>query len=155
MKLAFRNLFASLCIESWRQDLKNLLWHFWCFLNYIDVKFNEKTQEKRNKKMWCRSWISKKMCWVGYYHNLTNELKIEDKKGFKNFFRMSPNNFWFLANKVASCISKQNTIKFHITSINVLSLVPSSERNVKFHSAWRKAYARKIRLYYPYQQYKI
>ena len=111
------------------QDVKNLLWHFWCFLNYIDDKFNEKTREKQNRKIWCRSWISEKMCWVGYYHNLTNELKIEDKKGFKNFFRMSPNNFWFLANKVASCISRQNTIKFHITSINVLSVVPSSEGN--------------------------
>ena len=42
----------------------------------------------RERKIWVRSWIQRRMQ-QGAYQNLVQELALEDKEMYKNYFRIS------------------------------------------------------------------
>lgn len=58
--------------------------------------------------MWVRSWISRREKF-GVSHQLCTELRNEDIPSFKNFFRLNPEQFDVLLQKVQPFIQKQWT----------------------------------------------
>ncbi|KAJ8915430.1 hypothetical protein NQ315_003191 [Exocentrus adspersus] len=62
----------------------------------------------QKKRVWVREWIRKRnRC--GFVHNLLQELRLGDAKVYKNFLRMSTNDFDYLLEKVTPLIKRQDT----------------------------------------------
>lgn len=80
---------------------------YYCISNY---KIKKRKRAKR--RWWVRNFLSKKNS-QGAYQSLMNDLRIEDRQGFKNFVRMTPADFEILLNMVAPHIVKQDT-KFRV-----------------------------------------
>uniref|UniRef100_A0A336MP40 CSON001967 protein n=1 Tax=Culicoides sonorensis TaxID=179676 RepID=A0A336MP40_CULSO len=77
------------------------------YLLLDQVEEQEKKSSKRTK--WVSEWI-KKRNQFGCYENLMNELRLESPNLFRNFLRMSAEDYEFLLNRVSPIIQKQVTI---------------------------------------------
>ena len=74
----------------------------------------EERQERRGKKTprkprssWVRQWIKRRPL-LGMFDKLMKELEQEDKKGFKNFMRMTPRLFQEILHRVEKRLTKEN-----------------------------------------------
>lgn len=72
---------------------------------YLKKKNKLKVQKKRK---WVRDWIRRREV-EDTAQKLIQELRNEDSSAFKQFFRMSADQFDFLLDKIRPSISKQNT----------------------------------------------
>lgn len=86
-----------------REDAEEL--YFMCAV-YFYMQTEANSRKKR--KYWSRSFLRRRNQ-EGAYRSILNDLRIEDRSGFRNFVRMTPVNFENLLQKVAPYISKQNT----------------------------------------------
>ena len=110
----------------------------------------EKSQKKRkrqrkDRKYWSKPWLLKRNE-LGFYNNLLEEFRLEDKECYKNYLRISPNSFNELLQLVGDDLTKQNThlrepippeIKLAIT-LHYLStgiVTPSCNTNTEFIKA--------------------
>jgi hypothetical protein len=59
--------------------------------------------------MWVRKWISYREE-KGVATNMCRELEVEDPKEYRNFFRITSEEFNFLLNRVQRRLQKQDTI---------------------------------------------
>jgi hypothetical protein len=59
--------------------------------------------------MWVRKWISCREE-KGAATNLCRELEVEDPKEYRNFFRLTSEEFNFLLNRVQHRLQKQDTV---------------------------------------------
>lgn len=69
-------------------------------------------KRKRSHKCWVRDWIKEREN-RGIMENLLEELKREDEECYKNFLRMSADDFNYLLEKIKFVIGKQNTLLVH------------------------------------------
>lgn len=63
---------------------------------------------KRTHKCWVREWIKRRSN-DGVMKKLLGELEREDEQCYKNFLRMSADDFDYLLNRINFAIRKQNT----------------------------------------------
>ncbi|CAH1987622.1 unnamed protein product [Acanthoscelides obtectus] len=63
---------------------------------------------RKKRSIWVKDWI-KRRAQLGAYNQLLTELKNEDPECFKNFLRMSHDDFQYLCNKISPAIKKQDT----------------------------------------------
>ena len=68
------------------------------------------------RRIWVRSWIQRRRE-VGAYHTLMRELKQEDQRGFKNFVRMSKEDFEELLLRVSPLIKPAHRENYTCTSV--------------------------------------
>lgn len=64
--------------------------------------------KKQRKRKWVREWIQRRDS-DGITQKLINEMRGEDSNGFREFVRMSSDQFDFLLNRVQPIISKKDT----------------------------------------------
>lgn len=81
---------------------------------YLVLKEQEEEAErhasnKRARRMWVREWIEKRSE-VGFTATLYEELKTGDTEMYKNFVRMSLQDFEYLLELITPIIQKQNTV---------------------------------------------
>jgi hypothetical protein len=79
-----------------------------CQLLANDLKSNLE-KKKRRRRMWVRKWISYREE-KGAATNLCRELEVEDPKQYRNFFRITSEEFNFLLNRVQRRLQKQDTV---------------------------------------------
>lgn len=65
----------------------------------IAKKIKTKKKKVSNRREWVRRWVSRRKKF-GVSQQLCQELRNEDIPSFKNFFRMSPDQFDVLLQKV-------------------------------------------------------
>ena len=63
---------------------------------------------RRNRVNWVRPWMARREE-RGVFHQLARELAVEDAGGYRDFFRVSSQQFEFLFNAVSHTISRQDT----------------------------------------------
>ncbi|CAH2019384.1 unnamed protein product [Acanthoscelides obtectus] len=63
---------------------------------------------RKKRSIWVKDWI-KRRAHLGAYNQLLTELKNEDPECFKNFLRMSHDDFQYLCNKISPAIKEQDT----------------------------------------------
>lgn len=90
------------------------------------VDLSEKSALKRKKhikkrQMWVRD-IFKKRREQGDFTNLVREMRLGDQGRHFNYFRMSPEKFDALLQKVSDSITKQNTVRESISPGERLAL---------------------------------
>ena len=68
---------------------------------------NESVPKKRNRKIYMRDWISRREE-KGAFHQLVKELELEDPLAYRNFFRVTKSQFYFLVDKVSPLITKRD-----------------------------------------------
>ena len=61
---------------------------------------DEKRPQKRDRKFYMRQWISRREE-RGVFHQLIRELELGDVVAYKEFFRMTKEQFSFLLEKVS------------------------------------------------------
>ena len=61
-----------------------------------------------NRSTWAQSWISNREE-QGAFQNLVKELRENDKKMYKRYFRMNEETFQLLLGKIKALISKEDT----------------------------------------------
>lgn len=74
-------------------------------------------KKRRGRKCWVRDWIRQREN-AGIMNNLLEELKREDEECYKNFLRMSADDFNYLLEKIKFSITKQNTLMRNAISAN-------------------------------------
>ena len=65
-----------------------------------------KNGQKRKKKEPTRQWIRRREE-RGAFHQLVKEITFEDEKGYRNFFRLSRDQFQFVADKIRPVIERK------------------------------------------------
>lgn len=69
----------------------------------------KRRKSKRNKKrLWARNWIRNRET-ENICQNLIQDLRNDESNGFEEHFRMSPESFDFLLEKVRPLITKKDT----------------------------------------------
>lgn len=78
--------------------------------NLVDQERAENNRRvfRVRRTKWVRDWVFRRNE-SGCYLNLLKELEIEDRNSFKNFMRMSSEDFNYLLNMVAPKITKEDT----------------------------------------------
>ena len=61
------------------------------------------------RSVWVKSWLEKR-AEQGAYHNLFQELLLDDAKSFKEFIRMDRLHFQFLVERLYPCLIKRDTV---------------------------------------------
>ena len=72
------------------------------------VDDGENVRRKRKRKIWTKPWLLKRNE-LGFYNNLLAEFRLEDEDWYKNYLRMSANDFDELLSLVNDDLVKQNT----------------------------------------------
>lgn len=72
------------------------------------ISVRKAKRKRAAKRLWTREWVKKREEY-GACHTLMNELALSDLAGFKNYTRMSSNDFEFLLEKISPLISRQDT----------------------------------------------
>ena len=67
---------------------------------------DEGSNRQRNRKVYMRDWIARREE-RGIYHQLVKELEVGDIVAYKEFFRMTKQQFCFLVGKVSPLIQKK------------------------------------------------
>lgn len=65
--------------------------------------------KRRKRKCWVKPWLARRPK-LGIYETLLSELRLEEENEYKNYLRMSTENFDELFRLVEKDITKQNTI---------------------------------------------
>lgn len=73
-------------------------------------KYKQKKTVSKLKRLWARKWLLKRNEARDAAHLVLRELKIEDRKAFCNFTRMSVDTFHMLHKKIATKIARQDTV---------------------------------------------
>ena len=73
-----------------------------------DMDNEQQEQRQRARSVWVRQWILRRSQ-LGQYEQLLQELRDEDRKGFKNFLRMDHAMFQELLQRVQGRLTKQDT----------------------------------------------
>ena len=68
----------------------------------------EPPRKIRRKSVWVREWLARRPVF-GQYDQLLNELHAQDKKGYKNFLRITPELFHEMVEKLTPRLEKQKT----------------------------------------------
>ena len=63
-------------------------------------------KQKRKKREPTRQWIRRREE-KGAFHQLVKEITVEDEKGYRNFFRLSQDQFQFVFNKIRPVIERK------------------------------------------------
>ena len=63
-------------------------------------------RQKRKKREPTRQWIRRREE-RGAFHQLVKEITVEDEKGYRNFFRLSEDQFQFVADKIRPVIQRK------------------------------------------------
>lgn len=80
-----------------------------CVLAAANLLLDEDEEvPKKKRSIWIRSWVEKRDV-EGCYYKLLPELRSTDSQQYRNFLRMSENNFDFLLDLVTPLIQKQDT----------------------------------------------
>ena len=66
----------------------------------------------RRKSTWVRDWLSRRPAF-GQYDQLLTELHREDRKGYKNFLRITPELFHEMVEKITPILEKKKKKKLH------------------------------------------
>ncbi|XP_026682266.1 uncharacterized protein LOC113469054 [Diaphorina citri] len=74
----------------------------------LEEEDKDKNQQEKCRTVWVRDWISKRDT-EGCYGKLLVELQNEEPQLYKNFLRMSYNDFCFLLDMVTPLIKKKDT----------------------------------------------
>lgn len=69
---------------------------------------NSLTKKKEKRRIWMKEWF-KRRDKLGFGETLFRELREEDENCYKNFVRMTPEDFDFLLEKVTPFIQKRDT----------------------------------------------
>ena len=72
----------------------------------LGLLHGEEKRRKRNRKVYMRQWISRREE-RGVFHQLIRELEVGDVVAYKEFFRMTKEQFCFLLGKVSPLIQKK------------------------------------------------
>jgi hypothetical protein len=67
---------------------------------------DEEVPKTRNRQQYMREWIARREE-RGVFHQLIRELEVEDQTGFREFFRVTKEQFIFLVETVRPLITKQ------------------------------------------------
>ena len=70
---------------------------------------DEHEKKRRNRVQWVKPWIARRVE-RGAYHLLVRELALEDEIAYREFFRMTKEQFKVLGDKIACHIAKQDTV---------------------------------------------
>lgn len=73
------------------------------------IQKRKKRQKKVTKRIWVKDWIQKRKDY-GAVDNLLKELQECDKNSYKNFIRMSAEDFDEILYRIAPLISKKDTV---------------------------------------------
>ena len=72
---------------------------------------NSWTQTKRNQHVKTREWVKRRKQ-NGSFNNIVKELKVEDRLGFREMFRMDVGDFEFILGKILYLISPRQMSNF-------------------------------------------
>jgi hypothetical protein len=73
----------------------------------IGVKIINK---KRKRRMWCRPWLLRRNQGKDVLNMLNDELRVEDIGAYRNFLRVTAQQFEYLLNEIENDISKEDTV---------------------------------------------
>ena len=73
----------------------------------VKIKTKLKREEKK-RSAWVKPWLLKRDQ-LGFYDNLLQEFRLEDAELYKNYLRMSVDNFNEILTLVKDDLTKQNT----------------------------------------------
>jgi hypothetical protein len=65
-------------------------------------------RKRKNRSMWTKSWIARRLEF-GAYHCLLAEMREDDPAGCRNFLRMDLASFEYLLSRVGHLIRKKDT----------------------------------------------
>jgi hypothetical protein len=74
----------------------------------ISTSVQKKSKKKVTRSIWSRQWLLNRPMY-GQYEKLMGELLHQDKAGFQNFMRLTPEMFDVLVRRVSPRIEKNNT----------------------------------------------
>ena len=80
----------------------------WCSFAVLAGLVDSDDEKPRRGKT--REWIKRRRE-NGYLKNIFQELKVEDRMGFKDIFRMSVTDYGFLLSQISDLISSNERIK--------------------------------------------
>lgn len=66
-------------------------------------------RRRRARTVWVRPWIQRRED-QGAFHNLVQELEAEDPEMYKKYFRMTPEGFKTILEKIRPLIYKMDTV---------------------------------------------
>ena len=69
---------------------------------------DNKPRKKRKRKPWVNPWLQRRSK-LGEFNTLLQEMKLEDQEGYKNYLRMTGENFLELLTIVKGDLEKQST----------------------------------------------
>ena len=69
---------------------------------------DNKPRKKRKRKLWVNPWLQRRSK-RGEFNTLLQEMKLEDQGGYKNYLRMTGENFLELLTIVKGDLEKQST----------------------------------------------
>ena len=76
---------------------------------FLIIRARKRRQERRReRRWWVRPWIRRREE-LGEYHRLMRELQLEDRDAFKEYMRMSPEEFFEILDRVGPRIKRQDT----------------------------------------------
>ncbi|KAK5648293.1 hypothetical protein RI129_003185 [Pyrocoelia pectoralis] len=76
-----------------------------------------KKRKRVKKTMWCRKWLQRRAEGQGVLTMLNDELLNEDPASYRNFLRLTSEQFDILLVKIGSHITKQDTVKRESISV--------------------------------------
>jgi len=77
---------------------------------------DEESPRKRNRKVHMRQWISRREE-RGVFHQLIKELEVGDVVVYKEFFRITKEQFCLLLGKVSPLIQKKRKLVFSVRHV--------------------------------------
>ena len=80
----------------------------WCSCAVLAGLVDSDDEKPRRGKT--REWIKRRRE-NGYLKNIFQELKVEDRMGFKDIFRMSVTDYGFLLSQISDLLSSNERIK--------------------------------------------
>jgi hypothetical protein len=77
---------------------------------YLQLQLMKKPKRSRKRRTaWMRSWLQRRVL-HGQYEQLVAELRGEDRRGFRNYMRISPELFDELLQRVGPILMKKDTL---------------------------------------------
>jgi hypothetical protein len=68
-----------------------------------------KKRKRKTRTVWSKEWLQRRNEGRGVLHMLNSELRIEDAASYKNFLRMTSNQFDHILGLISPLVEKQDT----------------------------------------------
>jgi len=92
------------------ETLNLLNFGFIQFLVEIEQHNEQQGHRRRRRAYWVKYWLKpERRLAVGHYHQLMEELRLDDQESFYNFLRITPLMFDELLERIIPFIEKRNT----------------------------------------------